>query len=119
MSYTIVEGSSFEPSAKGCACSVSSQRNMPISVSIDRRGVTRKVRTCLVYRVNKLLCVVRSETTDGSSAVLFQEDFIDQRGEFVWSKHPSNQTSAGYGVVAETDKLERVQDSTEDRRGCR
>ena len=90
-----------------------------IPVSIGRRGMRRKLRTCLVYNINKFLCVVCSETMDGSSAVLFQEDFIDQRGELVRSKRTSGQTSAGCGVIAETDKSESDQGSAKGRRGWR
>jgi len=78
--------------AKDRAYPVPSRQNAPISILINRSAVVRKYRTCLVYHIDKGLCVVPEEATDHVTPILAQEYCLDQGGEFVQSERASDQT---------------------------
>jgi len=65
---------------------------MSVSISVSQYG------TCLVYHVDKGLCVVPKEGTDRVTLVLTREDRLDQGGEFVQGKCASDQTSTGWSI---------------------
>ena len=63
-------------------------------ISINRFAM-RGCRTCLVYHINKGLCVVPVEGTDCVTRTITRENGLDQRGELMRSERTSDQTSAG------------------------
>jgi len=58
-------------------------------------------KTCLIYHINKGLCVVPEEATDRVTLILAREDHFDQRGDFMQSECGPDQTSAGWNSEVE------------------
>ena len=52
--------------------------------------MVRKCGTCLVYHIDKGLCVVPEEVTDRVTPIPAQEYCLDQGGEFVQSECASD-----------------------------
>jgi hypothetical protein len=49
--------------------------------------------TCLVYHINKRLCVFPDEATDCVTRIIARENGLDQGGELMRSERASDQTS--------------------------
>jgi hypothetical protein len=62
------------------------------------RSAMRGCGTCLVYHINKGLCVFPDERTDCVTRIVTRENGLDQRGELMRSESACDQTSAGWGV---------------------
>ena len=64
--------------------------------------MTGERRTCLIYQVDKYLCLVpTAKVMDHIILSYTQEDGIDQEGELARIKRASEQSSEGWGVKVE------------------
>ena len=63
--------------------------------------MSRGYKTCLIYHIDKCLCVVPKEAADRVSLILTREYHIDQGGEFVQSESGSDQTPGGWTIEVE------------------
>ena len=63
-----------------------------------------KSRTCLIYDVDKRLCVISKEATDCVVRTVTRENGLNQGGEFLQGKRASDQTFAGCSVRFKKEK---------------
>ena len=63
-----------------------------------------KRRTCLVYHIDKYLCVFPNEAMDCVTHIVAQENGLDQGGELMQSERASDQTSTGWRVGVEKEE---------------
>ena len=63
------------------------------AISVNMLVMTDKFGACLVYCVNKHLCVVHMEATDHFILIFTREDRLDQGREFLDSERASDQAS--------------------------
>lgn len=77
---------------------------MPTWILVDGFWTLNGYRTCLIYDIDKGLCVVHKEATDRVTVIFTQGNLIDQSGEFIGGECTSNQTRAGCDVEFEKDR---------------
>jgi hypothetical protein len=74
-----------------------------MSITINRFAMNG-YRTCLVYHIDKGLCIVPNEGTDGGTRIVARENGLDQGGEFMQSECAFDQTPTGCNVKVEKEE---------------
>jgi len=105
-SCTTISGIFFGRVEKDRARPVPGRQGGSISISVKILAVMTACKTCLVYHIDKGLCVVPKEAADRITRILTREDRLDQEGELMRSELASGQTSTGWSV--EVGKQERI-----------
>jgi hypothetical protein len=69
-----------------------------VNVSFNWQVHSGERRTCLVYNINKGLCIVPDEATDRVTRVVVRKNRLEQGGKLTGGKRASDQTSTGWAL---------------------
>ena len=61
-------------------------------------AIADECRTCLVYHIDKGLCVISRKTTDRFTLIVIREDRLDQGREFTRGELAFDQSSTGCNI---------------------